>query len=152
MKVTTTSDVCRRTRVARKANLLQQLQDMLPFCRGSIHAFRKPAGKKAARVGQTGRAYYNWERWIDGKRVSSTLRVDQVEHIRTGIAGYQAFTRLTQELADVMEQEHLAAPAWQATGRAVKKTNVSEQKRFGRLSRSAGKRRGKRGAAHLSRR
>ena len=130
MKVTITTDAGRIACAMKKASVLRQLQEMLPFCRGSIHPFSKPAGRKGARASRKCREYYNWERWIDGRRVSTTLRVDQVEHIRAGIAGYQAFMRLTQELAETMEEEHLAAPTWQDTARTVKKTNGPTTRRL----------------------
>jgi len=147
MKVTTTTDASRIACAMRKASLLRQLQEVLPFCRGSIHPFSKPAGKKDKRKR---REYYNWERWIGGKRISTTLRVDQVEHIRAGIAGYQAFTRLTQELAETMEQEHLAAPTWQDTARTAKKTNGPTNRRSQTPSGIAGRRRVKQAGANLS--
>ena len=150
MKVTTTTEASRRACAVRKASLLSQLQEMLPFCRGSIHPFRKPAGRQDTPASRKRHEYYNWERWIDGKRVSTTLRVDQVEHIRAGIAGYQVFTRLTQELAEAMEEEHLAVPAWQDTARTVKKTNGPTKRRLRTPSSTAGRRLAKRVGARLS--
>lgn len=146
MKVTQTTDTDRQACAARKEGLLRQLRDMLPICRGSIHPFRKPASGKGK--AKQGREYYSWERWIDGRRVSATLRVDQVEHIRAGIAGYQAFTHVVRELAAAMEEEHLSAAAWQETARPgpVKKTADAAKGRSRTPSGHAGRQHGRKDA------
>ena len=113
MKVSTLSEKQIKTNIKRREKLLSDLNSMLLFCRGSLHKFR--VKRKTKIDGESYRYYYNWERIINGKRVSRTVRLDQVEYIRAGIARFKAFKNWSREFENIMEKEYLSKTDWQNT-------------------------------------
>ncbi len=131
MKVSRITSRRRRIFSQRRKQLVQELEDMEPFCRGSLHAFRvkkNNARKTSGRRKRTEyRQYYNWEESVDGRRTSRTLRIEQVEYIRVGIARYEAFREWQKSFVKAMEEEYLSTPEWEAT--AVGKKRAPDTKK-----------------------
>ena len=119
MKVTKLTEKQINTNIKQKEILFSDLNSMLPFCRGSLHKFR--VKRKTKINGENYRYYYNWERIVNGKRVSRTVRLDQVEYIYAGIARYKAFKKWSREFENIMEKEYLAKADWQNANAKTKK-------------------------------
>ncbi len=125
MKIKNTTKSKIKNNSKRINNLCRELDFVLPFCRGSIHKVFKTCGKpgcscekdKSKRHGP----YYSWIMVIDGQKVQRTLRLDQVEFIRTGIARYAAFKKWKNKFEKNMEFAYLSAPEWQMTDLSKKK-------------------------------
>ena len=121
MKVLTLSEKQIKINIRQRVKLLSELNSMLPFCRGSLHKF---CVKRKTKIdGENYRYYYNWERIINGKRVSRTVRLDQVESIRAGIARFKAFKNWSREFENIMEKKYLSKADWQNINAKKKRKN-----------------------------
>lgn len=121
MKVPKLTEKQINTNIKRREILLSDLNSMLPFCRGSLHKFR--VKRKTKINGENFRYYYNWERIVNGKRVSRTVRLDQAEYIYAGIARYKAFKKWSREFENTMEKEYLSKADCQSVNAKKKRKN-----------------------------
>jgi len=74
MKISILTEKESKAIIKQREKLFSDLNSMLPFCRGSLHKFR--VKRKAKINGEEYRYYYNWERIIDGKKISRTVLLD----------------------------------------------------------------------------
>jgi len=119
MKISILTEKETKAIIKQREKLFSDLNSMLPFCRGSLHKFR--VKRKTKIDGEQYRYYYNWERIIDGKKVSRTVLLDQVEFIRAGIARHKAFKKWSRDFENILEKEYLSKPKFQNLCTAKKK-------------------------------
>ncbi len=110
----------------------QTLNSIMPFCRGSIHKVYKTCGKPGCSCqkdeSKKHGPYYSWIMTKDGKKIQRTLRLDQVEFIKTGIARYRAFQKWRKKFEENMEEAYLSDNEWQMTALSKKKTKDRKKK------------------------
>jgi hypothetical protein len=100
-------------RLARaKARLLAQLNEMLPFCRGTLSQTYLTCGKPgcACARDKTHRhgPYYQWTVMEHGRVIHRTLRPAMAEVVRLGIARRAVFEEWCRTFAAHMEEHALA--------------------------------------------
>lgn len=95
-----------------KTRLLAQLQELLPFCRGTLSATTVTCGKPGCpcRHDPTRRhgPYFQWTVVDQGVVKHRTLRPAAAEIVRVGIARRKAFEAWCRRFARHMEAEALA--------------------------------------------
>jgi hypothetical protein len=95
-----------------KQRLLTGLGTMLPFCRGTLSKTYLTCGKPScACAGDPSRRhgpYYQWTVMEKGKVKHRTLKPDEAETVRVGIARRHLFEEWCRKYAAVVEEEALA--------------------------------------------
>jgi len=101
------------TSVARaKQRLLTGLATMLPFCRGTLSKTYLTCGKPSCACARDPSRrhgpYYQWTVMEKGKVKHRTLKPDEAETVRLGIARRHLFEEWCRKYAAVMEEQALA--------------------------------------------
>ncbi len=95
-----------------KQRLLTGLASMLPFCRGTLSKTYLTCGKPSCACAKDPSRrhgpYYQWTVMEKGEITHRTLKPDEAETVRVGIARRHLFEEWCRRYAVVMEQEALA--------------------------------------------
>jgi len=125
MKIKSISRNKKEKIIARKLNLIEQLNSILPFCKGNIHKEFRTCGNSNCKCkkdkSQRHGPYYVWSTKEGNKTKRYTLRLEQAEHINMGIARYEAFKTWINKFESTMKSEYLSSTEWQMTDLSKKK-------------------------------
>lgn len=121
MKRLELSETGKRMLKERRKKLVAELEALAPFCRGSLHPFSVKRNGKEWR-------YCSWEVGSGPRRKNRTLRIEEVERIRLGIARRKAYEAWRTRYEETMETSFLACEGLGAVKKTLWKTSPGRRR------------------------
>jgi hypothetical protein len=110
-----------------RSNIIEEMIKLTPLCSGTLHERHITCGKKNCRCQDKDNPklhgpYYAWNRIINGKQVSRTLRPgSELERVKEGIENGRRFQVLYDDL--LRNDEATVLSAYRAVDRDSKKNS-----------------------------